>query len=298
MSTSVKTRGEETHVKTSKAAPEKKTVVQQISKFGKEYPIIGIVNMENLPAGSLLQMKKQLRGKVELVMTRKTLILRGLQSLKLQNDQQLLEKVKGMPALMFTKENPFALYKIIKKSKTPAAAKPGQIAPRDIVLPPGPTPFTPGPVISEFAQLGIKTGVEGGKVAIKQETVVVKEGEAINAKLASMLQRLGVEPMEVGLDLVCVYERGTIYPKSVLDIDEKQFINSLMSASAEAFNLAVEAGYFTRETVEHLLGKASGEARALALEGKILTPETTEEILAKAEAEAKSVAGEAKIDVQ
>ena len=285
-------------VKTSKAAPEKKEVVQQITTLGKSYPIIGIANMENLPAGSLLQMKKQLRGKVELVMTRKTLILRGLKNLKLANEAQLLEKVKGMPALMFTKENPFSLYKIIKKSKTPAAAKAGQLAPRDITLPPGPTPFTPGPVISEFAQLGIKTGVEGGKVAIKQETTVVREGEHINAKLASMLQRLGVEPMEIGLDLACVYEKGIIYPRSVLDIDEKQFITTLMTASSEAFNLAVEAGYFTRETVEMLVGKASLQAKALGVEAGIMAAELVEEILAKGFREAQSVAEEGKIDIQ
>lgn len=174
-------------MKTCKAAPEKKAVVKQIVDLGKKFPIIGILNMENLPAGSLLQMKKALRGKVELVMTRKTLIMKGLGDLKLAGGEKLLENVKGMPALMFTKENPFALYKIIKKSKTPAAAKAGQLAPRDIVVPAGPTPFTPGPVISEFAALGIKAGVEGGKVAVKADTTVVKEGQPINAKLASML---------------------------------------------------------------------------------------------------------------
>src|SRR3990172_9829997 len=103
--------------KTSKAAPEKKEVDKKIVQFGKQYPIIGLLNMENLPASSLLQMKKQLRGKVELVMTRKTLIQHGLTDLKLQNGEKLLEKIAGMPALMFTKENPFALYRIIKKSK-------------------------------------------------------------------------------------------------------------------------------------------------------------------------------------
>ena len=283
---------------TSKAAPEKKEIVRKITQFGKQYPIIGIINMENLPASSLLVMKKQLRGKVELVMTRKTLIKKGLESLKLENGENLVTQIKGMPALMFTKENPFSLYKIIKKSKTPAAAKPGQIAPRDIVLPAGPTPFTPGPVISEFAQLGLKTGVEGGKVAIKQETKVVKEGEPINAKLASMLQRLGVEPMEIGLNMSCVYEKGIIYPKNLLDIDEKEFINKLSGAAQEAINLAIEAGHFTKETITILIGKASREARTLALEAEIITPETAEDALARAYNEANSVAEEGNINIQ
>ncbi len=284
--------------KTSKAAPEKKEVVKKIVTLGKQYPIIGLLNMENLPAGSLLQMKKQLRGKVELVMTRKTLIQHGLKDLKLQNGEKLLEKIAGMPALMFTKENPFALYKIIKKSKTPAAAKAGQIAPRDIVLQPGPTPFTPGPVISEFAQLGIKAGVEGGKVAIKQETTVVKEGEPINAKLASMLQRLGIEPMEIGLDLSCVYEKGIIYPRSVLDIDEDKFMADLMGAVSGAFNLAIDITFINKDTIETLLGKAHREAKAVGVEGSVMEPELVEEILANAQRQAKAVASEGNVQVQ
>ncbi len=284
--------------KTSKAAPEKKAVVKKIVTLGKQYPIIGLLNMENLPAGSLLQMKKQLRGKVELVMTRKTLIQHGLKELKLQNGENLLEKIAGMPALMFTKENPFALYRIIKKSKTPAAAKAGQISPRDIVLQPGPTPFTPGPVISEFAQLGIKAGVEGGKVAIKQEATVVKEGEPINAKLASMLQRLGIEPMEIGLDLAFVYEKGVIYPKSVLDIDETKFMQDLMGAASGAFNLAIDITFINKDTIETLLGKAFRQAKAVGIEGGVMAPELVEEILATAQRQAQAVASEGNIPTQ
>lgn len=284
--------------KTCKAAPEKKAVVAQIVKLGKEYPIIGVLNMESLPAGALLKMKKQLRGKVELVMTRKTLIKRGLADLKLPNGEQLLEQVTGMPALMFTKDNPFALYKTIKKSRTPAPAKPGQIAPRDLTVQKGPTPFTPGPVISEFAALGIKAGVEGGKVAVKEDTVVVKEGKPISDKLASMLARLGIEPMEIGLDLRCVYEKGIIYGKSVLDVDEKQFMANLMLASSGAFNLAVDIGWASKDTIETLLGKAYRECKQVALDGGILSPELVEEILGKAFREASTVANEGNIQTQ
>lgn len=281
--------------KTSKAAPEKKEVVKKILQFGKQYPIIGLLNMEGLPASSLLIMKKQLRGKVELVMTRKTLIQLGLKDLKLPGGEKLLEQIKGMPALMFTKDNPFALYKTLKKSKTPAAAKAGQLAPRDIIVPAGPTPFTPGPVISEFAALGIKAGVEGGKVAVKEDAKVVKEGQPINAKLASMLQRLGIEPMEIGLDLICAYEKGIIYPRSVLDIDETKFMQDLIGAANAGFNLAIEVTHITKDTIETLLGKAHREAKAVGIEGNIMEPEIVEEILAKAQRQAQSVASEANI---
>lgn len=281
--------------KTSKVAPKKKEIVTHIQKLGKEYPVIAVINMKNLPASALLRMKKQLRGKVELVMTRKTLITRGLEQLKLPKGEELIAKVQGMPALMFTKDNPFALYRTIKKSKTPAPAKAGQLAPRDIVIPKGPTPFTPGPVISEFAQLGIKAGVEGGKVAVKEDTTVVREGQPISDKLASMLTRLGITPMEIGLDLVCAYEKGIIYDRSVLDVDETKFAADLALAASGAFNLACDLGWATADTIETLIGKAFREAKQVSLEGSIITPELAEEVLAKAFREASAVAEESNI---
>lgn len=280
--------------KTSKAAPEKKSKVELIKRLAKSYPIIGALNLEGLPAAQFQKMKAQLRGKIELVMARKTLLERGLKESGLQGVEQLTAYFKGVPALLFTKENPFALFKTIKKSRTPAPAKPGQIAPKDIILPAGPTPFAPGPIISEFAALGVKAGVEGGKVAIKSDTVVAKEGQPISEKLASMLQRLGIEPIEVGLDLTAAYENGTVFPRSVLDVDETQILQNVVTAASNAINLAVEITYTTKDTVELLLSKAHAQAKNLAREANIITSETTTELLAKAAAQAQEVAKIAK----
>ena len=93
--------------------------------------------------------------------------------------EKLKDHLNGMPSLMFTKENPFRLAANLMKSKSKAPAKAGQVAPSDIVVEAGPTGFAPGPVIGELGQLGIKTSVENGKVAIKENKVLVKKGEKI-----------------------------------------------------------------------------------------------------------------------
>ncbi|PIN76180.1 50S ribosomal protein L10 [Candidatus Woesearchaeota archaeon CG10_big_fil_rev_8_21_14_0_10_37_12] len=284
--------------KTCRAAQAKKDVVKRIAELGKKYTIIGIVDMTNLPASSLASMKRKLRDSVEIVMTRKTLTELGIKKIKLDKEKEILEKLKGMPAILFTKENPFKLYKIIKQSKTPAAAKPGDKAPYDLIVPAGPTPFTPGPIISEFAQLGIKAGVENGKIAVKADAIVAKEGAVISDKLASMLQKLGIEPMEVGLDLHTVYEAGTIYPKSVLDVDEKQFMENLNTALSEGFNLAIEMVHLTKYTAETLITKATREARNVGIEANIMSPELVADILSKAQTIATNVAKDVKIETQ
>jgi large subunit ribosomal protein L10 len=272
--------------KTNRAAPKKKEVVKKLLELTKQYPIIGIVNMENLPTPQLQRMRAQLRGKVDLLMTKRRLIVKAMDQIK---DKPGLEKLKdtmrGMPALLFTKENPFTLFKTLKQNKSKAPAKAGQTAPSDIIVPAGPTPFAPGPVIGELGALGIKASVEGGKIAIKEDTKVCSEGDVISDKLAGMLTRLSIEPMEIGLDLLAVYEGGTIYPKSVLDIDEEQFMTDLMLSASQAHELAMEIGYTTPDTIEPMIQRTYRAAKEIAREGNFMADEIAAELLEKAERE-------------
>jgi len=282
----------------AKVASHKKKTVDEFTGLLKEYPIVGAVNMENLPARTLQKMREQLRGTVVLKMTKRRFINRALESAKKDKPDigKLQEYLRGMPALLFTKDNPFALYKILKKNKSKAPAKSGQVAPKDIIVPAGPTSFAPGPVIGELGQLGIKAGIDAGKVAIKQDTTVCKEGQVISSQLAAMLTRLGIEPMEIGLDLVAAYEDGMIYTRSVLDIDENAYKDNIATGARWAFNLAMEAGVLTKETTNMLITKAARDSRGLAIEAGILAKGVTEDVLAKAHRQMLAVKSAAKIE--
>lgn len=266
-------------------AEYKKKIVKDFVKLMEEYPIVGSVNMEGLPTSTLQKMREQLRGKVVLRMTKRRLMKIIFDKVKEKKPgiEKLTEHLKGMPALLFTKENPFKLFKTLEKNKTSAPAKAGQEAPKDVVVKAGPTPFAPGPVIGELGSFGIKSGVEGGKIAIKDDKVVAKEGDIIDAKLASILSRLGIKPMEIGLDLVAVWEDGTVYTKSVLRIDETEFMNKLMDSHRYAFNLAFEVGYPTKDNIELMMQKAFKDSKGLALEQNILADAVVELLVEKAE---------------
>ena len=285
--------------KTRHVTEYKNKIVADIVKHIKEYPIIGLVNMENLPAPQLQTMKAKLRSKVHLFMTKKRLIKIALEQVK--NDKKGIEELEkyfqGMPALLFTKDSPFKLSKTLQRSKSPAPAKAGQTAPKDIIIPRGPTSFAPGPVISELSSVGIKTGVENGKVAVKEDSLIVKKGEKIEPKVAEVLTRLGIEPMEAGLDLVAAYEGGVIYPKEVLQVDEKKFMDKLNNACSGAFNLAMFIEYPTKDTIKALLGKAFNDARAIGLSQNIIDDGIIEELLEKAERSMLSLKDAAHIEV-
>src|SRR3989338_10126429 len=87
----------------------KKEVVSKLMKLISEYPIIGIVNMENLPAPQLQGMRAQLRNNFVITMTKIRLTKIAFENSKShKKGLEGLEKfLVGEPALIFTKENPF-----------------------------------------------------------------------------------------------------------------------------------------------------------------------------------------------
>ena len=277
---------------------KKKTVQEYVDLINK-YKIIGAVNMEGLPAPQLQKMRLVLQDTVFLKMSKRRLLKIALEQCQENKKgiEKLAEYLQGMPALLFTNENPFKLFKILKKNKSNAPAKGGQKAPNDIEVKAGPTAFAPGPIISELGEVGIKCGVENGKIAIKEDSIVAKRDEVISPKLAEILTRLGVEPMEVGLDLIATYEDGVIFNKDVLDVDEEEFINKLQNASRWAFNLSVESAYPTKDNISTLISKSFTDSKGLALETNFLADAVTEELLSKAERQMNSLKDTANIEV-
>jgi len=165
----------------------KKEAVQKVKDLISEYPLVGVVNMANLPAPQLQRMREKLRDTVVMYMAKKRLIKLVLEDADKEGIQELEPYLKGIPALLFSSENPFKLYSIIQKNKSKAAAKAGQEAPNDITVSAGPTSFAPGPIISELGGLGLKTKVEDGKIHIIKDHVIVKEGEEITAQALDLI---------------------------------------------------------------------------------------------------------------
>jgi len=166
---------------TAHVSEKKKEEVNYVKKLIQEHKVILIADLTNLPSAQLQSIKTKLKKDLKIRVTKKRLLKIAIDQLKDKRDLTKLEPYleNCMPALLVTNKDPFSIYKSIKKSKSYIAAKPGQIAPTDLVVEPGPTNFPPGPIIGELGQAGIIAAVEGGKVVVKRKTVLAKEGEEI-----------------------------------------------------------------------------------------------------------------------
>ncbi|MBI4020978.1 MAG: 50S ribosomal protein L10 [Candidatus Aenigmarchaeota archaeon] len=265
---------------------KKVQAVQQVAALLGEYPVVGLLNMHKLPGRQLHEIRNKLRGQAVIRMAKKRLLLLALKEKGLE---KLEPYIQGEPALFLTKENPFRIARVLMASKSEAAAKEGDVAPRDIVVKAGPTSLTPGPVIGELQKVKIPAGVEGDKIVIKRDAVIAKQGDVITKDVAAVLSKLDIKPMEIGLNLVAALEQGVVYEQAVLFIPADHYLNELKAAASRAFALSMGINFITKETLPTMLGKARREAQALAVAANIVSPDTIGSILAGADAAAQAV---------
>jgi len=262
----------------------KKTEVEEIKKNAANYTLVGLVDMYGIPAAQVQQIRRNLRGRAVIRMTRNTLIMHALGEIggKITG---LKKYISGHSAMIFTNDNPFRLFKQLEKTKTRMAAKPGETAPEDIVIEKGPTSFKPGPIVGELQQAGIPAAIEGGKVKIRETRTIVKKGAVITPKVADVLIKLEIRPMDVGLILQAAFYQDDVYDPSVLAIDETAVLAQLSLAAQQAFNLSVNAAIPTKDTIAPILTRAVREARGLAVEAAIYEKDVVDAIIGKAQKE-------------
>lgn len=258
-----------------------KTAEEIKSKIEK-YSVIGLLDMFNLPAKQLQEIRNKMRGKAIIKMAKKRILKLVFKKCKKAGIKDLNKYFGIMPAVLFSNENPFKLARIIEESKTPTFAKPGDIAINDIVVRAGPTDLPPGPIIGELQKVNIPTSVQDGKIAIAKDTIVAKKGEKISEELANILVKLNVKPMEIGLNLLVVWENGIIYTKDTLFKPLESYINEIKKAIIYAFNITTNIEFFTKENIHIFLSKAQNNAISLALNLDIPTKETINNLLLKA----------------
>lgn len=265
----------------------KKDVVKDLIDTMVSHKVVAIVDVRGIPSAQLQQMRAGLRKDANVVMTRNTLVDIAIKEAakKRPGLEGLNGAVDGQCAVVTTNMNPFKLFRAMEATKSAAPAKAGDIAPEDIAVKAGETPFKPGPIVGELQKAGIPAGIEGGKVVFKKDKVLVEKGKPVPLDIAKVLVRLEIFPMTVGLDLKAAFEDGTLYGRDVLNIPADYYSTMLSTASRNALALSMSIAYVTPQTIKPLLVKAYREAMGLSIEAAYPTKENIKFLLAKADAQ-------------
>ncbi|MXV63720.1 50S ribosomal protein L10 [Natronorubrum sp. JWXQ-INN-674] len=275
--------------KTENLPQWKKEEVDELSELIESYESVGIVGITGIPSKQLQDMRRDLHGTAELRVSRNTLQVRALEDAGLDD---LVEQIEGQVGLVGTNENPFSLYKELEASKTPAPINEGEVAPNDIVIPEGDTGVDPGPFVGELQSIGANARIEDGSIQVMEDSTVLEAGEEVSADLSNVLNELGIEPKEVGLDLRAVIADGVLFDPEDLDIDVEAYESDVATAAARARNLSINASYPTEATAPTLIAKATGEAKSLGLHAAIEDEELMPDLVSKADAQLRALAAQ------
>ena len=268
----------------------KAEAVQEIKNLLQQYNAVGVASLQKVRAAQLQELRRKLEKNAYLRVVKNTIIKRAIAECKDKPRLENLEEhLAGSNIFLFTNLNPFRLVLLLEKSRVKTTAKSGDVAAFDVTISAGNTGLPPGPIISQFTAVGLPTRIEAGSVWVSRDTMVAKKGDVITARLASVLSKLGMKPVEVGLTLKAAYDEGLIIIEEQLRLDLGEVRRTIEEAHAYAFNLSVNAAYPLPENIVFLLQTAHQEAYRLALNAGVPTPDTIADFLRKAHAEMLSL---------
>jgi len=275
--------------------PQKKTqMYQQMLELPKKYSVTALVRMEKVRASQLLPLRKKLLGEVEIISIKDKIARKAFEKLDIPGAEKMREKLTGQCVFMFTNMSPFKLNVLLGKNKVLLVARGGDTASIDVVVPPKNTGIAPGPMLTEFKENKIPTKIDQGTIWILKETTPVKKGEVISTKLAALLGKLDIKPIEARIVLNSALSESILFSEEELIVDVDAFRDKIAQANQNALALSTEIAYVTEDNIAQILAKASQAGISLSVEAAYVTDETKEQILQKAHSQAKGVASKAK----
>ena len=267
---------------------------QMMEELPKKYSVTALVRMEKVRASQLLPLRKKLKGEVEIISINDKIAQKAFEKLDISGIKKLKENLTGQCLFMFTNMSPFKLNVLLGKNKIMLAARGGDVASMDVVVPPKNTGIAPGPMLTEFKDNKIPTKIDQGTIWILKETTPIKKGEVISTKLAALLGKLDIKPIEAGIVLNSALSEGVLFTENELVVDVDLFRKQISEAHQNAVSLSIEAAYITNENIEQILAKASQSARSVSLEIGYMTDDNKEQVIQKADGHAKSVVSKTK----
>jgi large subunit ribosomal protein L10 len=282
--------------KERKSYPKKKRLMyHELQELPKNYDVIALSKMTGVRATQLMTIRKKFRDNIKILVIKNKVAQRAFEKItSIQGLANLSKELEGQCALMFTNINAFKLNLILNQNKIFLPAKGGDIATKQIIIPAGNTGISPGPVLSEFKEANVPTKIDQGSIWVTKDTVTTRPGNVISPKLASLMSKLNIKPIEAGIAVNSAIAEGLLFEESDLKIDLKEYRKEFERSFRDAIALSIEAGYITTETVKPLLVRAQHDAVALAAESGYMSSDTAEFVLRRAYTKAKILKDETK----
>ncbi len=243
----------------------------------KKYKTVALLDLRKLPDSLFQSLRRRIRQDGgEVLVLKKPVVSRVLNA-----NKKLAAKVgecNKPVALIYTNKSPYEINSFFKQNKKNRAAKVGDVAIVDIIVPEGETDLPAGPALSELKAGGLSVQIKAGKIVVAKDSIVAKAGEKLVMAKVKALQTVGVTPFEIMASMIFGFDGEYIYSKEVLDVADS--VNEDLSASlSQALNVSLNVGYPTGQNIELLLGQAIRQSVNLSLNSGTYSSSSIEQLL-------------------
>jgi len=247
-------------------------------------PLALIVEVDFVGSKQMQNIRMALRGKCTLLMGKNTMIRTALRQRisKLQEEragsgdekasgsgsekmedpavtalQNLVENVQGNMGFIFCHEasNLEDARKTMDEFIVPAAAKAGAVAPKDVMIPAGPSGLEPSQT-SFFQALNIPTKIFKGAIEITADFKICTAGERVVLSAQALLTKLNIKPFEYGMKVRQVYQDGAVFDAAVLDITDDVLMKKFLTGVSNVAAFGREIGIPTEAGLPHMMTSA------------------------------------------
>lgn len=263
-----------------------------------EYPKFFIVGADNVGSKQMQQIRIGLRGTAEVLMGKNTMMRKAIRGHLDSNPalEKVLPHIVDNIGFVFTKGDLVDVRDKLLSNKKPAAAKAGALAPVDVFVPAINTGLGPEKT-SFFQALQIATKITRGTIEMLNEVHIIKKDERVGASEATLLGMLNIHPFAYGLSILQVYDNGSIFHPSVLDITNEDIRSKFIEGAAIVTMTCLGIGYPTPASIPHMVSNAFRNLLAVAVETDYTFKEAEQikEMLANPEKFASLVAAAAPV---
>jgi large subunit ribosomal protein LP0 len=212
------------------------------------------------------EIRMALRGKATVLMGKNTMIRTCLRNHAEVNPSlgldELLKAINGNIGFIFCHGDMDEIRRVCTENKVSAAAKAGVLAPCDVKLPVGPTGLDPSST-NFFQVLNIPTKIVKGSIELTTEVTVCLTGQKVSASQAVLLTKMGIRPFSYGMQVISVYDNGSVFDAAVLDITDDIVVKQFMGAMSNIAALSREVGVPTEASLPHMVSAGLKNMAAL-----------------------------------
>jgi len=231
-----------------------------------DYKSMLLINIDFVGSHQMQAIRIALRGRATILMGKNTIMRKIIREKAATNPslEQVIPLIRGNVGFVFCNDNLAGIRKEVVAERVPAAAKTGVIAPVDVVIPSGPTGLDPGQT-SFFQALNIGTKITKGSIEILTNVTLCTKGQKVSSSAVALLNKLNIKPFEYGIVVTHVYDDGSLYAASVLDMTKDMIQAKFFDGVNKIAALSLQVGYPTIASLPHSFINAFRKCVAIAL---------------------------------